>query len=211
MKYDKKIEKEHYLNRSYLNMGRWSSYWYQINEILDLKISSILEVGPGNNIVRYVLEQLGYEIKTLDIDEKINPDFIDDILNPKKINNFEFDLVLACQILEHLQYSDSLLAMQNLRKITKKYLIISLPIYDRFIIKIAFDFLGLRFRKAFCFNLFFPRPRHNFKGQHYWVIGKKDYELNKIRNDFGRIGFEVKKEFRPLEKSNHYFFILERK
>ncbi len=211
MKYVKKIEKEHYLNRSYLSMGRWSSYWHQINEVIDLNISSILEVGPGNNIVKCVLKQLGYEIKTLDIDKKINPDFIDDILNPKEINKFEFDLILACQILEHLQYSDSLIAIQNLRKITRKYLIISLPIYDRFITKISFDFLGLKFRKTFYFNLLFPRPKHKFRGQHYWTIGKQGYALNKIRNDFRKLGFEVKKEFRPFEKNNHYFFILEKK
>lgn len=211
MKYKKQVEKEQYLDKKYLTLARWSSYWHQINEISHLQILSILEIGPGNNIVSSVLREMGYMVSTLDIDEKINPDFVDDILAPKKIKGKKFDLILACQILEHLEYQDSLLAIKNLMSNSNRYLIISLPIYNRFNMKINIELIGIRLKKAMCFNFLSPKPKHIFNGEHYWAIGKKGFNLNKIRTDIKSKGLLIIKEFRPFEKTNHYFFVLEKK
>jgi len=211
MRYKKQVNKDLYFQDSYLSFPRWCSYWHQIQETTNLDISSILEIGPGNNIVSSTLKSMGYDIKTLDIDEKINPDYIDDITNPKKIHKKKFDLIIACQILEHLKYEDALLALKNLSDISQKYIIVSLPIFNRFEINFSFKGLGINFKKAFHFNKPFNAPEHKFNGQHYWAIGKKKYSLNKVREDILKNeNLVLKKEFRPFEKSNHYFFILQK-
>jgi hypothetical protein len=57
----------------YVYFGRWASYWYQINEVLELKPESLLVVGIGDGTVIDILKKYINEIKTLDIDEKLKP------------------------------------------------------------------------------------------------------------------------------------------
>ncbi|MHA1834506.1 MAG: class I SAM-dependent methyltransferase, partial [Candidatus Baldrarchaeia archaeon] len=68
------VKPNHYFVLSYDSKERFISYWHQINELTQLKPSSILEIGIGNGLVSNYLKQRGYNVTTMDIDPRLNPD-----------------------------------------------------------------------------------------------------------------------------------------
>ena len=61
---------------------RWVSYWHQIDEVLKLEPKTVLEIGIGNGLVTEYLKKHGVEVKTLDIEKKLNPNFLPVFLHP---------------------------------------------------------------------------------------------------------------------------------
>jgi len=184
---------------------RWMSYWYQIDEIIRLEPKKILEVGIGSRMVSDYLERRGFDVKTLDLDKKLNPDFVANVTKIPLVDNF-FDLILCAEVLEHLSFENFEQSLRELKRVTKKYLILSLPHFGPQI-KISFK---IPFLKQFRLAWKIPyHPQHKSGGPHYWEIGKKGYSPNKIRNIIKKY-FKVKKEFIPFENQYHHFYILEK-
>lgn len=209
----RKITDTKYFTMDYLYKGRWISYWYQLREVTSLvEVKSILEVGPGNGIVSRVLSKIGYEVKTMDLDPNANPDFVQDIRNIKNVPPGSFDLILCCQVLEHIPYADFCRALKNLQNLSKMYMIISLPYTSRGTFKPYLKLNAIPFLKPVTwirtFNIF-PQ-RHSFNGQHYWEIGKRGYKLKKILEDISNCGFEITKHYPIFENPYHYMITCEK-
>ncbi len=199
-----------YLTSSYLNKRRWISYWYQIQEISSLQgVHSILEIGPGNKIVADTFCKMGYYVKTLDQDPQTQPDFVADIRNKQRFPKEDFDLILCCQVLEHLPFSNFVPILKNLYALTQKYLLLSLPYTSYGTFKPFLHVHLLPFLKpiswAAIFNLF-PRS-HIFNSQHCWEIGKKGYSLKKIFKDIEQGGFKIVKKYPIPENPYHYMIV----
>jgi len=64
------VEPDHYYNIIYDTKERFCSYWHQIQEVLLLKPSEVLEIGIGNGFVSRYLKERGINVTTLDIDKK---------------------------------------------------------------------------------------------------------------------------------------------
>ena len=62
--------------KQYCYLERWVSYWHQIKEVLKLEPRSLLIIGKGDGIVVDVLKQSIDSVKTLDIDQGLNPDAV---------------------------------------------------------------------------------------------------------------------------------------
>lgn len=90
-----------FYKKEYDDMERFISYYHQINLILGLKPKNILEIGVGNKTVSNYLKNNGFDIKTCDFDEKLEPDYIGDIRS-LPIPEDSFDVVVSFQTLEHL-------------------------------------------------------------------------------------------------------------
>ena len=75
------VESSLYSTSGYCQPGRFSAYAYQIKEILDSGAQTVLEIGPGNGVVTYVLRQAGIRVDTLDHDPALNPDFVVSVLD----------------------------------------------------------------------------------------------------------------------------------
>lgn len=199
------VNKKHYDFMKYNHIKRWSSYWYQIKEILELNPKSVLEVGPGSGIIGYILKQQEITYKTIDFAKYLRPDYIGDVRNFNL--NKKFDLVMACQVLEHMPYKYFIKSLKNMEKHSNKDIIISLPYFGPFI---KFEFLLYPIIKInYLKKIFFPK-KLEFDGEHYWEIGRKNYSLKKITIDLEN-NFIVKKQFLVKENPYHYFFILEKK
>src|SRR3989344_4771039 len=85
-----------YQNLKYSDLERWSSFWYQINEISVLKPEKILEIGVGDKTVNNYLKAAGFEVSSLDIDPHTKPDHVGSVENiplPDK----SVDLVLCAE------------------------------------------------------------------------------------------------------------------
>lgn len=119
-------------------------------------------------------------------------------------------MVCAFQMLEHLPFDDSLVAIKEMARVAREYIVISLPdAATRWPITIQLPKLG-----AMEFSV--PRPRfslpvHVFSGEHYWEINKKGYELRKIIDSFTvASGFALLYTYRAHENQYHRFFVFQK-
>lgn len=193
-----------YLFFDYDDKRRWMSYWHQVKEILVFKPENVLVVGKGSGLVSEYLKLIGIKIVTLDTDELLNPDIVASVLEIPFADS-EFDAVLCAQVLEHLPYEDFNRALSEITRVAKRGAIISLPHFGpaiRFLFK--FPFLP---EIKFMIKLPYPK-KHQFKGEHYWEIGKRGYSLKKIKKEIMKSGLAIEKDYIVFENPLHHFFIL---
>jgi len=196
----------------YLNLDRWNSYWYQIFEILDLKPESVLEIGIGDGVVSDYIKKNYPNInyKSADFEEKLNPDIILNLRDEKlDIPNVSFDIVCAFEVLEHLPFDRFENILMEFSRISKKYIIISLPYWGRhfsFAMKLPF-FKKIKFQ----FKSNFLAKKHIINSEHFWEIGKRDYSMKKIKKCINNKNFKILKKYICFESPYHYFLVLEKK
>jgi SAM-dependent methyltransferase len=199
---------EHY-GSAYDSKKRFITYWHQINEILECMPTRVLEIGIGNGFVSKYLKDRGQLVTTCDFDERLHPDYVASITD-LPFKNDEFDVVSACEILEHIPYEKFLSAIKELRRVISKCAIISLPdATPSYRIEFPIPKMG-KFRRIFELPKL-SRPLHDCADpEHFWEIGKQNYELSRICDDFTRAGFEITKTYRVFESPYHRFFILKK-
>jgi hypothetical protein len=202
------VNPDYYYNRSYDAKERFCSYWHQIQEIVSLNPTTILEIGIGNRFVSNYLKQRGFNIVTLDIDRTLRPDIAGSVLNiPFRDESFE---VVACyEVLEHLPYEHFQKAMLEVFRVSNSHVLLSLPDATRvYRLCIQIPKLGV-FKKL----IRIPRLRkaiHHFDGQHYWEIGKAGYSLKRVINDIINLGFIIERTYRVFEMPYHRLFVLKK-
>ena len=199
------ISKEKYDFSKYNHRSRWMSYWHQIDEVLRLKPDSVLEIGIGDKTVVNFLKSQGVNITTLDINKDLKPDVIGSVLT-MPFRDSSFDVVLCAEVLEHLPFEKFEEGLKELKRVSRKNLVLSLPHFGRSL-KFSFKIPLIKEKRIAC-RLAFP-IKHVFNGEHYWEIGKKGYPPDKIRKIIKKY-FQIKKEFIPFENQYHHFFILEK-
>lgn len=87
---------------------------------------------------------------------------------------------------------------------------ITLP-HNAFDVRFSVKFIPFVERKKLLLKIPLYRfLEHNFDGEHYWEIGKKNFPLSKIENKLSEF-FEIKKSYCPFEQPSHRFFVLEAK
>lgn len=199
-----------YRSERYITPRRWSSYAIQVREVMLLKPKRVLEIGPGNNIVTDILRSIGHEVETLDIDSRTKPDHVGSITDEALIQKLshKFDLILACEIFEHLRYEDFLKAI-GLLKAALPVMVMSLPYTEinskffHFDLKIP----GLN-RIDRTMKVSYRPVEHEFNGEHYWEIGARSYPLARIAADIENSGWKIRKRFLNPDNPYHYFFVL---
>lgn len=206
---EKQTNKNSYQFERYCDLDRWSSYWHQIDEVLKLKPESVLEIGVGDKVLAgYLKNNTSIKYSSLDIAEDLSPDFIgsvDDI----KLDDNSFALVCAFEVLEHLPFDKFIKSLRELRRVSKKYVIISLPHWGR---HFSFNLRLPYFKKISGQYKFALWPiKHEFNGQHYWEIGKRGYPLAKIKREIEAAGLKILKDYIAFNSPYHHFFILEKK
>jgi SAM-dependent methyltransferase len=210
MKTTLQVHDEHY-NHSYDTLERFNSYFHQIKIIHDLDPEKILEIGIGNKTVSNYLKDKGSLVSTCDFDERLEPDYIADIQDLPFSNN-SFDCVMACQVLEHLPWQAIDVALRELKRVSKKYIVISIPdaaTLIRFMVKTS---ILWRFLKKDTLTLSIRIPKI-FKtkpscDEHFWEMGLRHFSKRKIRRKLLEY-FKISSESSPIMNTYHYFFILE--
>lgn len=197
-----------YRTLSYNKKARFISYWHQIYEVCRLEPERCLEIGVGSGFVSNYLRKSGINITTIDIDRDLYPDITGDITN-LPFRDSAFDVVACYEVLEHMPYSLFSKAISEIGRVTRNYLLLSLPDDER-----SFRFLfDLPVLGRISKTLTLPRirkPVHQFDGQHFWEIGKHGYPLSKIVADIENAGFRVKSSYRVFENPRHRFMILKK-
>lgn len=203
------VDKSHYFNVKYDTKERWSSYWYQIHDVLKQNPKSVLEIGVGNKTVSDYLRKLGMKVTTCDFDKNLNPDVTASVLDmPFKENSF--DAVLCAEVLEHLPFNNFQKALKEILRVTTSKAILTLPHLSLTHIYFAGKLIPYVAKIEAMLKIDFPLARQ-FDGEHYWEIGEKGYPLNKIIEAIQKSGFNVQKTYYPHENPRHQFFILQKK
>ncbi len=189
-----------YFSKAYNNPFRWRSYLEQINYALDLKPKSVLYVGVGNGLIPNYLSHF-CKVETLDIDKKCKPTYLGDVKNISKKINKKYDVIICCQVLEHVSFKYFSQILKQFKKISRK-VILSIPhsawhFRNEFIIG----------KKAFRSNFSIPIPK-KYNGFHKWEIGRDKLTKKRVRKS-------IKEDFNILiEKGLAYnpyyrFYVLE--
>lgn len=217
---DPQVKKEHYFRKKYDDLSRFISYFYQVDLIreieklrnLEIENFKILEIGKGNGTVSDYLKKLGYVLTTADIDPALKPDIVADVRH-LPVKDSEFDLAMACEVLEHLPFEDFEKTLEELKRVSKKYILISLPYRSTgFEAVFKFPFVRTIFRMPFLdWFLRIPLKFGGIKvsGQHYWEIDCWQYSLGKVKKVIKR-HFRIIKEVAPVLNHYHQFFLLEK-
>jgi ubiquinone/menaquinone biosynthesis C-methylase UbiE len=203
------VSRDHYF-KNYDSIERFISYFHQIDITIKTNPKSVLEIGIGNKTVANYLKERGINLITCDFDPKLNPDKVGDIRD-LPLEDKSFDTVIACEVLEHIPFSDFEKSLKELKRVSKNNVIISLPyscMYFENVFKIAIPFFSKKFRFSLKIPYFFVKIEINSKNkEHYWEIGRKNHSKNKVRSIIKKY-FSIEKEFYPDLNSNHYFFVL---
>jgi len=199
------VQKTHYDFTRYINKERFASYYYQLKYIEEINPENVLEIGGGAGILKKLIPS---DIKYIhaDISKELNPDVIATVERlPFKDN--QFNLIGCFQVLEHLPFEKFPNLLDELKRVSSKYIFISLPYANH---KIFFE-MTLPKSKKVSINIVIPMfyKKHKFDGQHYWEIGKKNYSQKKIKNIIEK-KFKVAASFTPRENNYHTFFLLEK-
>lgn len=198
------------IDMSNLDIIGFNSYYTQIKSVMDTEPECILEIGIGNKITSSYLKNRGKNIVTCDINPDLCPDKIGDI-RALPFESNSFDTILCCEVLEHIPFTEFEKALSELHRVSKKYVIISIP-YACFYMDISIitniPFLYKLLRP----NISIPFFTHKFEydGIHHWEMGTKQYPRKRIRIIMNKY-FTILKEVSPLNNPYHYFFILEKR
>jgi len=185
---------------------RFVSYWHQIREIISREPHRVLEVGVGNGFVSRHLREWGVNLTVVDYDASLKPDVVADVTK-LPFSSGEFDVVAAYEILEHLPYEKSLQGLEELKRVSSKYIIVSVPDATR-VARVEFPIPGWRKFQWLIPFPFFPKKHELTKSGHHWEIGKKGYPLSRIVEDINKKGLQLEKTYRVYENPQHRFFIL---
>lgn len=205
---EKQVSKEIYDFLRYSDEERWNSYWHQITEIIKLSPESILEVGVGDGIAGdYLKNKLGISYTGVDVAEDLRPDVVANI-EKLPFADKTYDIACAFEVLEHLPFEKFRKSLIEIRRVSMRYVVISLPHWGRqFSVSLRMPyFKQARWQKKFAWFA----PKHIFCGQHYWEIGKKGYPLPLIIDEIKSAGFKIEKNFLAFNSPYHHFFILKR-
>ncbi len=200
-----------YFDNNYGEIGRggFMRMFHQIEEVLNTKPNNILEIGIGNRFVSNYLKSRKINITTFDIDEKLEPDVVGDVreLN-KHFNNNSYDTILCAEVLEHLPFEYFEKCLIELKNVTKKNLILTLPHHALN----SYFHLKIPLLKPIKFNLTIPFPlKYKWKigGSHYWEIGWGGYSFKKIKKEIEN-HFTIKETYLVNESLFHRVFVLEK-
>lgn len=199
------VNKDHYDLSKYSTVERWGSYYYQLKEVLALKPQEILEVGVGDKVFgNYIKSNSSIKYTSVDIAADLGPDFVGN-LDRLPFPDRSYDVVCAFEVLEHLPFEKFEESLKEMKRVSKKFVVMSLPHFGP-PIQINFK-IPLMPRVKFAFKLPFPK-KHVFKGEHFWEIGKKNYPLSRTCKVLER-HFKLLKHFVPFENQYHHFFVLQ--
>ena len=188
-----------------LDFVNWYRFFYIIREVIDLEPAAILEIGEGSGIVRNCVSFLVKEYKTLDINKKLNPDFLSDLRDFKNEIKEKFQCVIAADILEHLPFSDLEKSVRNIYDYVSKggraiitiphrrsHFLFMVPDYKPHVVTIPTGFLTpVSFYQRFIKRII------SIDAHHCWEIGDGRIKRSDVESAFRKTGFKINK-FRKL-------------
>lgn len=175
----------------------------------DLKNFSVLEVGPSHGQVTNYLRKFGVQITTIDTKPEYTPDVVGSVFAMPFADN-SFDMIVVCEVLEHYPFADFQKALAELKRVTRKTVLLSMPDARRILCGISFK---PPFLKEVRFAVRIPTfTRHvpDLPGGHHWEIGKRGYPPSRVRRVIEKAGFRVVNEQVLYDTPKNHYFLVEK-
>jgi hypothetical protein len=200
----------HYTDATYLGGGRGISFGHQIETILSMRPTSLLEVGVGSGIVASAIRQIGVPVTTLDLDPELDPDIVASVTSIPAADG-TWDVAACCQVLEHLPFNCFGSALRELHRVTSRGLVLSLPDATR---QMEFFFRLPRLgtgsvSRALPFLRARSMPAEKLASMgHHWEIGFAGTPLSTVTSVMAVSGWHIERTWRVREMPWHRFFDL---
>ena len=207
--------RNHYYSPEYMRPERLQAYIDQVRTIRSFTDpdDKILEIGIGNGYLSNVLKNYYcYSVTTLDVNQDLQPDLCADITASDFRLAEKYDIGLCFEVLEHLNWQDLSLAISNLTRHIRKFLLVSVP-DTNFFVQSKLNVLWLKLTPL---NLTLTIPRFLNNKQtigkgHQWEIGiyqgdDRVTHRKLISDIFGSTN--VVSDYRGREFPGHHFFII---
>lgn len=204
----KQVSHRHYIFDNYTNEKRWMSYYHQIREVLISHPDTCLIIGVGDGIVPAIIRHYGITVDTFDYEEKMSPTYCGDIKAIGSLVSQQYDCVVCCQVLEHIEFIHFTSVIKQLHSICKKRLILSLPEH-MLLFSLCVYIPRLKYHAM---NLIIPRfwkKKIKMDGQHYWEVGIKGKSKKYIKSLLNRY-FNVINDYNAIGNLYNWFVIADK-
>lgn len=201
------VAKEHYDFNKYVDIPRWNSYYHQINEVAKCKWETVLLIWVGDWIVVDVLKKIWKDVTTFDFDKNLNPDIVGDVTKIDEIVTKKYDIVVCCQVLEHIPFEMFESTIKRIRNITNEKILLSLPnrnIWLKFYAPRIWD-IKIRIMRFWKNSWDFNK---DWWWEHYREIDAKPIRNQKKIKKIIKKYFNIDTFFVPFNNTYHMFFIL---
>lgn len=199
---------DHYHKTHYWSDLRVQGYANQLAELYRLDPENALEVGVADGFISEVVARFTHHrLVSLDVDPALRPGVSGSVLDLPFADG-AFDMVMCCQVLEHLPFSQFERAVSELRRVARRTILLSLPDVRRFVsIRVRLPRLGWR-------DLSLSLERRSlgpfeFDGDHHWEIGFEGTRFRDVSDVLGRAGVRVRRCYRLPELPYHCCFLLD--
>ncbi len=198
---------------AYDSKRRFVSYWHQIREVIS-RVSqadkpprgNVLEVGIGGGFVSRYLRRQGIDVVTVDIEQHLRPDMVADVAD-LPFPDASFDVATAYEVLEHMPYEKSLQGIDELKRVSRQWVLVSLPDATR-AFRFALTIPHVGYVQKIVSVPFLKARNKPYAKSHEWEIGIKRYPLKRVIADIKKAGFQLIKTYRVYENPYHRFFVL---
>ena len=196
---------DHYRPSAYLNPHRMASFGHQLSAVMNhFPGATLLEIGGGTGIVKQLLRLEGHPVWAMDLDPALSPDVVASL--PRiPLRDACVDVVLCCQVLEHVPFEVACAALKEMRRIAKKGDVISVPSVRRWIALTVFSPGRNGSRLIGLPSL--GRGRIRAPQEHHWEL-EANVSTSAFRSAIREAGFVIEKDFRPAANMYHHFFVL---
>lgn len=205
-----------FINKNfYDHRARWIHYFNQIRRVASLKRDytngkefSVLEVGSGHGVVTNYLKTCGISIQTLDNDPRNKPDICCSVVDiDTHVPPESFDLVIACEILEHLPFQSFASILRKMKDVTRQFVFISVPDSRRILFQSRIKLPMIK--KQFLCSLRIPGPIMKVgKKGHQWELGRRGYPRSRVIREIEKSGLRVMSHYSHIDTPQNYYFVL---
>jgi 2-polyprenyl-3-methyl-5-hydroxy-6-metoxy-1,4-benzoquinol methylase len=174
------LDRQSYFSDSYFTLPQLFSLSHQIEKINKLAPRDILEIGIGNGFTSSFLRRAGYDVMTADINPALEPDICAPLSELEEhLNGRRFDLVVCCEVLEHMPFNEFCTNIRILSKLGDR-LFMTLPNCKKYfgfgglvrIPKLGYKVLGVYISS---------RILKSVPEEHFWELGSsRDTSLDEI-------------------------------
>jgi predicted SAM-dependent methyltransferase len=196
---------------SYLGQGksfaRLASYRMQLLYAARSELANALLIGKGDGLVVSLLRQAGIEVKVVDIDPQLAPDIVASV-EKLPVSDKSYDVCICCQVLEHLPFEKFTSTLAEIRRVTRKRLVLSVPDVRRFFsLKLQLPLLKIDWSGSLpqLVPKRMPASRFEVHG-HHWEIGFSGYRIARVRRAITAAGWEILEMRRVTDLPWHTFF-----
>ena len=207
--FEASLPKSDYFNDAYFDMRQLMAQAMQIKHIHTLKPRNMIEIGIGNGLTSTFIRNSGVEVVTADINPNLSPDICCPMSElVEKTDGRQFDLVVCCEVLEHMPVEQLEQNIKTLRALGAR-LFLTLPDFTRsfglsFLVKVPF------LKACDCFlHLFLNKKIDLSKTEHFWEVGSEARTPRRVIVSLLSQHYSSVRSGRISFQPNHIFFIAE--